>query len=333
MRLRHLIFLLNWLVLSACMRHSVSGKYLAKFDNGVYWLQLIETKDGHVSGQFESAVLNPDGKVATSDWSVTGAADGGDVSLSLQPVPGIPLFQTVSGTLNCGRLSLTGKFTGEQSRVVDMLPSEQHSFQRELDDLNTRSRTILLAKAKAEARLLQEQRQRDLTGALRDVVLRMKRFEAQSQEKLPTFSLMENRFFAITSKMGSYLERERQLRRNPDVGVARSQIVVAMNQGVIAANQVHNDVYTLALTFKTNVGPLSEAVSEFERTCSGYHPSDNTRFEEAAWNTTCREFFVALPSFRHNFDVTGQALGAVEQVYLREHEKQSSLIQEAESIQ
>src|SRR4051794_13093712 len=97
---RHFTLLFASLIcLSGCVRSSVSGRYLAKFDNGVYWLQLVETKDSHVTGQFEAAVLVPDGRVESSDWGVTGAADGENISLSLQPLPGIPLSETASGTL------------------------------------------------------------------------------------------------------------------------------------------------------------------------------------------------------------------------------------------
>jgi|GraSoiStandDraft_51_1057287.scaffolds.fasta_scaffold1126574_1 hypothetical protein len=47
---------------------------MAKFSNGAYSLQLVETKDGHITGQLETVVINPDGKVVSNSLSVKGAA-------------------------------------------------------------------------------------------------------------------------------------------------------------------------------------------------------------------------------------------------------------------
>jgi hypothetical protein len=33
---------------------------MAQFSNGVYWLQIVETLDKHISGQFESLILAKD---------------------------------------------------------------------------------------------------------------------------------------------------------------------------------------------------------------------------------------------------------------------------------
>jgi hypothetical protein len=102
------------LALIGCGRQTVSGKYLAKFTNGFYWLQIVETPDKHVSGQFETLVLGSDGRIEMSDLPVFGAADDRDLTLSLGQSSFLTRPVSVSGTLKAGKLTLTGPFSGNQ---------------------------------------------------------------------------------------------------------------------------------------------------------------------------------------------------------------------------
>jgi hypothetical protein len=69
------------LAMSGCQRE-ISGKYIAKFSNGVYWLQLVRTPDDHLTGQLETSSLGKDGKIERNSVSVAGAVNAGNVTIS-----------------------------------------------------------------------------------------------------------------------------------------------------------------------------------------------------------------------------------------------------------
>src|SRR5580658_4882065 len=82
-------------VLSGCQRE-ISGKYIAKFSNGVYWLQLVRTPDNHLTGQLESSILGKEGTIDRNSVPVTGAVNAGNVTISAD-LFGLPMV-TLSGT-------------------------------------------------------------------------------------------------------------------------------------------------------------------------------------------------------------------------------------------
>src|SRR5450756_2875093 len=87
-------------LLIGCSRHEVSGSYIAKFTNGIYRLQLVETPDKHLTGQLDTLVLGTDGKVAYDNLSVSRAVNGGDISVLLKPNSLLPFTVPASGTFN-----------------------------------------------------------------------------------------------------------------------------------------------------------------------------------------------------------------------------------------
>src|SRR5258708_6920626 len=131
------------LMLGGCWQHNISGKYIAKSTNEISLLQLVETPDGHITGQLETQILKEDGKIEYHNLSVTGAADGENVSLSFKSSP-IPFTITAFGTLNGNRFILTGGFSG--IRQVVMVRSNLADYQEQVSSLNTQSQNILVAK-------------------------------------------------------------------------------------------------------------------------------------------------------------------------------------------
>ena len=85
---RNIAVCILWLALclstSGCSKHALSGQYLASTPTAVARLQLVETPDNHLSGQIEVSALQPDGKIQYINSAVNGAADGPNVSLSLE---------------------------------------------------------------------------------------------------------------------------------------------------------------------------------------------------------------------------------------------------------
>jgi hypothetical protein len=102
---------------------------MAQFSNGVCWLQIVETPDKHISGQFESLILNEDGKIEATDLPVVGAADDKDVTLSLGETTLFTRAISASGTLSWGELKITGPFSGNQPFTATFRRSSTEEFE------------------------------------------------------------------------------------------------------------------------------------------------------------------------------------------------------------
>lgn len=324
------------LLLSGCWGHDVSGKYIAKFTNGVYWLQLVQTPDGHLTGQFETLILGTDGKVEYNNLSVTGAADGDNVSLSLKPISFLPFTVIVSGTFYGNRLALTGGFTGAQPTTAVMVRSDVSDYQAQVNSLNAQSRSILTAKATAEAREAAAKEERDFIAGLDRLVGRMERFNAAADTHLGKLPAAEHRYQAITFKMGEYLNRERQLAGNQGTSMKRGQISFAISRGSFATDQVHAEVQSVQWNFQANAQPLMKLVTESEQSCHRAHRStaDNPVSPDAeAWNSACLKLLDADASYRQKFDAMAHILAHLEEVYQQERKNQNRLVRESQQIE
>lgn len=320
------------LLLSGCWRHEVSGKYIAKFTNGVYWLQLVQTPDGHLTGQIEILVLGADGKVEYNNLSITGAADGNNVSMSLKPISFLPFTVTASGALDGDKLTLTGGFTGGQPTTVVLVRSDVSDYQAQANALNMQSSSILAAKAAADARKKAAQKERDFIAGLDQLVGRMKRFNAAADARLDKLPAAAQRYQTITLKMREYLNRERQLAGNPNSSVARGQISVAISQGSVATDQVHAEIQSVQWDFQANAEPLMKLGTESEQSCRS--TADNpVPLEAEAWNSACLRLLDANVLYRQKFDAVARILAHLEEVYQQERKNQDQLVRASQQIE
>ena len=269
-------------ILSSCQRE-ISGKYLAKFSNGVYWLQLVRTPDNHLSGQLETSILAKDGIISRNAVSITGAVNAGNVTISAS-LFGLPMV-TLSGTFEGNKLTLTG---AEPSPVV-LTRSDLKEYQQQIDSLNAQSQRILAAErtaaaanqavAAAAARASGEAAQaaaalqqtadavQNFISRIQGAVKRMQELNAEADVHLGRFPGAEDRYRAITAKMTEYLNQERRLAGDPNTGVARSQLVVTMTQGSIAMDQLHNAADSLKTSLQMTVQPVAEGAADLAQRC------------------------------------------------------------------
>lgn len=89
----------------SCGERDNSGVYVSVADQGLALVQIVQTKDGHISGRIESLTIGPDGSIKNEKASLDGAASKQDL-----------LFKPVSGWL--GGVSATGKVSGNTLTVV-----------------------------------------------------------------------------------------------------------------------------------------------------------------------------------------------------------------------
>lgn len=324
------------ILLSGCSRHDVSGKYLAKFTNGIYWMQLVKTPDNHVTGQFDTLILGIDGKVEYNTLAVTGAADGNNISLLLKPNSVLPFTVTASGSIDGDKLTLMGGFTSNQPSTVVLVRSDASEYEAQAKVLNAQSHSIVTARADAEARQKAVQKERDLIAKINQLVVRVDRFKAVAVVLQGKLSTVEHRYQAMTSKMEEYLKRERQLVGNPKASFDRRQISFAVRQPVFVTNQLHSDVLGAQSDFRKNGTLLLNELSQVRQTCEGNlrAGADNlVRTDAEALNSACRRLIDAYSPYTRQYGEVALTLARLEDVYKQEQKTQEQLVQEAHRIQ
>jgi hypothetical protein len=313
--------------MSGCQRE-ISGTYIAKFTDGVYWLQLVRTPDNHLTGQLETLVLGKDGKIERETVPVIGAVNAGNVTISASQL-GLQVV-TLSGTLDGDTLTLTG---GQPSPIV-LTRSDLSDYQRQVNTLNAQSQGILAAKDAAAVRQRTERTQQTFISEIDRIVGRMQKFDSEADVHLSRFPGVEQRYHAITAKMTEYVSRERQLAGNQNATVARGQLSVAASQASINADQLHNSAQSLQSTFQTNVQPIANEATDFERGCRAFVPPGNlTLAQTDARNEACRRLFIAGAPFRQKFEAVLAGLVHLEQVYAQERKVQEGLLESAQQLE
>jgi hypothetical protein len=319
----------SWVIIAAlvflngCQR-GVSGKYLARFTNGIYWLQLVKTSDNHVAGQLETLLLDKDGTIERNAVAVTGAADGGNVTMSASLLDLQTL--TLSGTLSGNKLTLTG---GQPSPVV-LTRSNLSDYEREVNVLNSQAKQILSTRAEAATRQQAEQTLATLVNTIEQIVGRMRQFDTEADLHLSRFPAAEDRYGEITAKVTQYVNRERQLGEVQNAAVARGQLGVAANLASLATDQLHNEVQSLQSSFEATIQSIESEAANAEAACRDVSQSgDLTPAQAEARKAACSSLFSADGPYRQKSDAMARAFVELEQVYGKERKTQDELLQQS----
>jgi chromosome segregation ATPase len=325
-------------MLSGCQQE-ISGKYIAKFTNGVCWLQLVRTPDNHLTGQLQTSILSKDGKIERNSVPVTGAVNAGNVTISASMF-GLQMV-TLSGTFEENKLTLTGS---EPNPIV-LTRSDMKEYQQQVNSLDAQAQRILAAEraataarqaaaeAASEAAQAAASRQRtaeaveNFVSRIERVVKRMRELDTQADVHLSRFPGAEDRCRAITAKMTEYLNQERRLGGNPNAGVTRSQLVVAMTQVSLAMDPLHNAAESLRLSVQTEVQPVAEGVADLEQRCRATVPLGAlTTAQAEERSAACNELFPAYEAFRLKLGAVAKGLAHLEQIYTQERKAQEEVL-------
>jgi hypothetical protein len=314
-------------LLSSCQRE-VSGKFLAKFSNGVYWLQIVRTPDNHLTGQLESLLIGKDGRIQREAVAVTGAVNAGNVTISATMF-GLQVV-TLSGALDGSKLTLTG---GNPSPLV-LGRSDMSEYEQVAKDLNIQSQRIITATASAQARQRMALAQRNLVVRIGQGVSKMREFDSQADVHLSRFPGGEERYRAITARMTQYLNRERSILGGGSAAVARSQILVAMNQASIATEELHNAANSLESAVRATAQPLSTDGIDLAHGCRAtVNSGDLTQDQAESRNAACGQLFPTLDAFQQKLGAMSRGLAHLQQVYQQERRVQAGLLQTAQRLE
>jgi len=318
-------------IIAGCGQTDISGEYIAKFTNGVFFLHLVETPDKNITGGLDTAILKPTGQIQYQNLAITGAADGNTISLSLKPsVSFLSVTLPISGRFEWGRLVLTGALQSDQPSATIFTRSDASEYQSEMKLLDEKSQVIHEVNAAAAARAKAAQQERDFVAAANRLVAQMQRFDAAAEGDIAGLPAYQNRMQAITAKMDSYLAQERQLAGDRNAAVTRGQISVNMSQGMIATDQLFNQVRSFEMQFRADVVPLMQTAAATGQRCewaerSGAKPGPET--------SACLDVIRANPAFMRNFANVRNALQTLEAHYASTHETQQRLVDASQSIE
>ncbi len=301
----------------------ITGTYVAKADNAAILLQLVESNDGKLEGQYQSLFINDDGSLKSEAYSVSGDVDGWDISLSLKEMGFLPVTETVSGKFNGFALTLAFVSNKGQPFVQNFSTSNISEFQNWSNELRKKSQSILATKVMAEHQVRLEQQRRSFVSATDALVHQMQDVGTHIDATLKTLPQGNARYRAITSKVQAYYERARSL-SGDRYALPRNQILVAMNQGLVATNQVDVEVQSIHSSYAARVNPLLDQLSQAERSCPALEPTINV---------ACQKLADAGNTFKSKVGAFSAMLKQLENAYHSELAAQQAMIDGIEQIQ
>jgi hypothetical protein len=325
--------LLMLALLNGCARE-ISGTYLAKFSDGIGWVQLIRTPDNRLSGKLEVHSLQGDGDLKTQVVPLSGAVNGDDVTIS-SSFWGLQIL-TLSGKVGWNRMTLTG---GSEGPIV-LVRSNLSEYQDQLSMLKADSKRITSARAAAlntqrrqraaaSARLRTEQINENLISEIDRVIGGIQKFEEDADVHLGRFPKVEGRYHEITAKIADYSDRARRLPDSPQAFATRDQLSAAATQASLAADQLHDSGISLRSALQSEIGSsLSSDISKLERICKSDRPSiEFTEAQAEVRATACYQLASAETAFRTKFQSISSGLDHLERVYQDERRAQQNLVQ------
>ncbi len=330
--------------ISACSKYGLSGQYIANTPMAVARLQLVETPDNRLSGQIEVSTLQPDGKIKYVNSAVTGAADGPNVSLTLESTSPLLNSVQVSGTFSLNGLTLTGGFTGSHSSTFVLHSGNLNQYHAALAILNKRSVALLeahkamerkaaiaaknaaIATAAAARREKALQEQQSFAQNVEILCDKMQKFETAGNATLQKFPAITAKYQMITTKMEGYLQRDRIFAGDARASYARSQISYTMGNGISKTNQIHFEVQSLQDSFMSNVEPQMQSAINAMRICN------NTSVPVATVTPACERLRGLYPKYSKTYRDIVAGLSNLEATYKTELRKQNRLKTEADQI-
>ncbi|NKA95828.1 hypothetical protein GO283_04381 [Ralstonia solanacearum] len=312
-------------VLCGCGQNNVSGSYIAKPPGTVVWLQLVETPDKRLTGQLDTASIDKSGKLVYLNAPVTGAINGESISISFKPQALLASSVQLAGTFKGDILTLRGGPTGD---AVTHHRANDDEFAHGRQELAEQSQRPLAAKADAEQRAQTARQEKEQLDMVRDLAQRIKRINAELPTRVERLLKAENTYVAITQKLRGLVQRQQGLAGNSSTGVARSQIVVALNQDIVDSNQAHIIVGSDGQSLRSAIGPAMERLPTAEQGC---HRAGSPG--GSAGSDACLALLAEVPEAERNVQALTRAIAHLEMAYQRERTQQEELLHVGERLQ
>ena len=313
---------------TACSANgNATGTYVGSSPNAAFLVQLVQGDRGQLTGRYEDAVLAPDGQTRDQNASVSGAVNGRDVVVSIQP--GTPLASkvVVSGTIEGGRLQLAGGGDGVDLKLA-LSRADEAAFNSKRAALVKRGQEIILAKSKVEAARKLGSLATEKLASVVDLTNRITRFDGLADSLLPKFTPATRRYSDITVQMQAGLAREKSIRGDGQAAVARSQIAIALNQAALSANQIHMSQNQTRQALNNDVGAIMQAQSTAKLACEAGTSGGYGDVDQQTWSTDCAKFRTASAEFQGQIAKLHTAFTDLEATWTAENATQQAIVQE-----
>jgi hypothetical protein len=307
----------------AAAADDISGAYVGKGSNSAFLVQIVETKDGQLTGRYEEVVLQPTGKIDDNNAIVAGAVSGQTVVVTIKATEFLGGSIVASGAIDGRALHLTGGGNGV-NLTLNLLKSDEADFRAQVAAL-TRQQVV-----QHDIKIAADQ----LTG-LKGLGDRMIAFAAKADALLPKFAPVEQRYRDITRRMRGALAREQSIYGDGRASVARGQISVAINQTAIEGSQLHDSVQSSFQDTANNAGQLASEAKGASQFCRDSHQSNAPLpafVGPEAKNAVCLEYFDAEKKFRQKIMELKMAFAQIEAVWNVEGQAQDKIVRASDAV-
>jgi len=308
----------------------VTGTYLVEANDSVALIQLVETSNGDLAGQFQMAAVGEDGRINSAFATITGIANAGSVSLSLTgtPAPLANLFGTADGQT----LHLNGP---AQFGALDFTRSDPSKFQEAYSVLQVHSERMLADIAAKQAQAKAEQVERDFMIELVKLLPEIDTFNASSGKRFDMIKAYGNKFASFTPKMAVALEREKGMAGIEQTSYQRGQIAYEIGQAQFEADSLHFNFTSQRDELREKIARLSQQIQPMDERCKLIAPPTHQNpaiVETSAGIEACRHLVDSEAAFRENVAAVFHALDDSESICQGEQRKQKAIVAEASRL-
>lgn len=303
---------------TACGKPSISGQYVYSTDSETGLMQLVETPDKKISGQFDITRLTDKGKIETRQFQVEGATDNSIVTLTTKP-----------NTFLDGTIGFTGRVEGNKIRFTSsgstFLVTKKNSkeYEEAVTALEVASKTKLEEIALAKQQGERKRQTAAYIAALANMSERLRTATAAVSQHVDAVSQANSSYPKISAKMETILQEKR---RETD-SYRRSQKDYALSQGTYSFDQItwkveQSDDFAKDQSSKYNTKVLTAIQS------CGAAPAEMIEIKAA-----CDDLKISAAPFKAKLDELSGLLKKAKSTYEIEGARQKTIIAEADKIE
>ena len=275
------------LLLTSCGRPDASGIYVAASDRRVELIQIVETKDGILSGRLEEISVNANGAVEDHTTPLDGAASGKELMFK-------PTSAWFGGLQATGSLTLCGLTLTGNGNTVNVARSGMGNYQAAVAHLQTvaandRKRiataNVLQVRKVAESRALQSVI--NTASVIQNAATRIRADTTRMNAGIDNSPEFGERAAANTARIAkglriaptlSDVQRNQLVVEANQIEIETNQIEIARSQYAGELNQIVQDAESIAVQaqrvcdspqgaqFVQPCGPAKAAVADFKST-------------------------------------------------------------------
>jgi len=281
------------LSVAACsqQRASITGTYVGIYADAAILLEIVQTEDGKVTGNFSSAIIDKkSGRVADAALSVTGSVNDDHVAFEFKRLTPPMVTLSFGGTIKDGAMKIhTDAGNGGQLFKFELRLGQVSEFEAQAKKLRDQSQAYLTAKAEADRKRESEKKEQETLSNINLVLANINAFHDRVEKTLPEFPKSKAHCAQITADMTETLEKERK------AGSWSERSKIAYNLAVSAelggpTQQVLNSLSSFKQTFATAARDIQIAFDRLSKTCAGTKGRDNFTSSCESLNAASKQF-------------------------------------------